>query len=123
MGGVCTGGTIKHATTSPDFQQKSNINSNYNNSNTSSTPNSGFSGKLKSIKSFGGNQQKRRNDSEGGSDEVVDSSSFVSNADKRKTHHIFDSGELHFAISRELKSSSTPVRNQPTKVLLIHVFL
>lgn len=111
MGGVCTGGTIKHSTTSPDFQHNNN---NLNSNSNTSTPSSGFSGKLKSIKSFGGKQNKRRKDSDV-SDDVVDSASFASNGEKKKMHHIFDSGELHFSISRELKSS-TPVRNHGTKV-------
>lgn len=113
MGGVCTGGTIKHTTTSPDFQQLTNSDT--------GTPTSGFSGKLKSIKSFGGKHHKRRKDSDV-SDDVVDSASFVSNGEKKKTHHIFDSGELHFSISRELKSS-TPVRNPGTKGPHVSSFL
>lgn len=89
MGGVCTGGTIKH-NSSPDFQQQADINT------------SGFSGKLKSIKSSLIKQNNTRKESHDVDvDDDVDST-------KRRTHHIFDSGELHFSISREFKSSSTP---------------
>lgn len=109
MGGVCTGGTIKHsASTSPDFQQKSDIH---------------FSGKLKSIKSSSGKQIDRKKERPAYDDDDVDvdvDSSYSSLPDvekkKRRFHHIFDSGELHFSISRELKSSSTPVRNSAAKV-------
>ncbi|KAL8135685.1 protein PSK SIMULATOR 2-like isoform X1 [Apium graveolens] len=111
MGGVCTGGTIKHTTTSPDFQHNNRDDSNSS---------SGFSGKLKSIKSFG-KQNKRRKDS----DDVVSYDgvdSIVPNGQKKKMQHVFDSGELHFSISRELKSS-TPVRSHGTKGPHVSSFL
>lgn len=99
MGGVCTGGTMKHH---PDFNDKND---------------SGFSGKLKSIKSFG-KQKKRKDD---GDDDDLDSSYSYSTDlevfEKKRTPHIFDSGELHFSISRELKPSTRARTVVATKVL------
>ncbi|XP_017248779.1 protein PSK SIMULATOR 2 isoform X2 [Daucus carota subsp. sativus] len=103
MGGVCTGGTIKRTSSSSDFQEKTdNVNV------------SGFSGKLKSIKSGLGKQNNRRKESQDDGD--GDGDLYLPDVEKRRrTHHIFDSGELHFSISRELKSSSAPVRNPAAK--------
>ncbi|CAL5422029.1 unnamed protein product [Camellia sinensis] len=77
MGAICSAGTTMKK--NPEFQQK----------------NSGFSGKLKSMRSF----NKHTNDSYSYSD--VD--------DFENTSQKFDSGELRLSISRELKPS-TPAR-------------
>nr|XP_043631986.1 protein PSK SIMULATOR 2-like [Erigeron canadensis] len=121
MGGVCTGGTLK---------QESGVSDTNNNSY-------GFSGKLKSVKSFTNyhyNNKKKKNNknknndnfnndddddvsssSNGNDDSNVSSSSYYTQQDvvnddvyHRKTMS-YDSGELFFSISRELKPS-TPAR-------------
>lgn len=68
--------------------------------------NSGFSGKLKSVGSFG--KPNKNND---------DSYAYPDEDDvfEKAPHKLFDSGELHFPISRELKSS-TPARAHHHKV-------
>ncbi|XP_051139487.1 protein PSK SIMULATOR 2-like [Andrographis paniculata] len=68
---------------------------------------SGFSGKLKSMSSFG--KQKQKND---------DSYTYSDEVDvfeKAPPQKLFDSGELHLSISRELKPS-TPARAPAQKV-------
>ncbi|KAA8537514.1 hypothetical protein F0562_027122 [Nyssa sinensis] len=82
MGGVCSGGTMKSKT---EFQEKS----------------SGFSGKLKSLKGFGKQEEEPY--------------SYPEKDRFEKTPHSFDSGDLRLSISRELKPS-TPTRTGPTKV-------
>ncbi|CAK9178411.1 unnamed protein product [Ilex paraguariensis] len=89
MGGVCSGGITK---------QKPEIRNN----------NSGFSGKLKSMSSFG--KQKDYSYS------YPDMDVF------EKTTNLYDSGELQFSISRELKPS-TPARAGATKVPQASSFL
>lgn len=92
MGGVCTGGTLKRSTAADYGSDKSST---------------GFSGKLRSVKSF--NHQQKKNDYDNGNDDSVLSSSYTQDNDvyHRKTTS-YDSGEL-FSISRELKPS-TPAR-------------
>ncbi|KAL4578963.1 hypothetical protein LXL04_015098 [Taraxacum kok-saghyz] len=94
MGGVCTGGTLKRST-APDYA--------------SDKSSAGFSGKLRSVKSFS-HGQKKKNDYDDANDDSVLSSSYPQNDDMyhRKTTS-YDSGELFFSISRELKPS-TPAR-------------
>ncbi|XP_059633718.1 protein PSK SIMULATOR 2-like isoform X2 [Cornus florida] len=83
MGGVCSGGTVKHR--SVEHAEK----------------NSGFSGKLKSVKSFGKKKEEPYS---------------YPDMDVFEAHRSpYDSGELGFCISRELKPS-TPVRTGITKV-------
>lgn len=92
MGGVCSGGTVKPK---HEYQE---------------VKNSGFSGKLKSMGSFGGKHKK-------------DDDSYPSYPDVdvfEKKSNLYDSGEL--SISRELKPS-TPVRSGPTKVPQVSSFL
>lgn len=79
---------------------------------------SGFSGKLKSVKSFG--KQKKRKDGEDADDDIYSSDSYHPDLEvyeKRRTPHTFDSGELHFSVYSQLKPS-TPARIAATKVLL-----
>ena len=94
MGGVCTGGTLKRST-APDYS--------------SDKSSAGFSGKLRSVKSFS-HGQKKKNDYDDANDDSVLSSSYPQDDDMyhRKTTS-YDSGELFFSISRELKPS-TPAR-------------
>lgn len=87
MGGVCSGGTVK-----PRHEHRE-------------VKSSGFSGKLKSVGSFGGKHKK-------------DDDSYPSYPDVdvfEKKSSLYDSDELQFSISRELKPS-TPARTEPTKV-------
>ncbi|KAA8528756.1 hypothetical protein F0562_036111 [Nyssa sinensis] len=88
MGGVCTAGTMKRK---PEFQEKS----------------SGFSGKLKSMNSFG-KQEEPYDTSEMDVFEKMPQS--------------YDTGELPLSISRELKPS-VPTRTGPTKVSQKSTFL
>uniref|UniRef100_A0A5B6ZDQ4 Uncharacterized protein n=1 Tax=Davidia involucrata TaxID=16924 RepID=A0A5B6ZDQ4_DAVIN len=91
MGGVCSGGTMKLP--KPEFQEKS----------------SGFSGKLKSMKSFGGKQKEKPHS-------YPDMDVF------ERMPQNYDSGELRLSISRELKPS-TPTRTGPTKMPQKNSFL
>lgn len=99
MGGVCTGGTLKRDEFGGDG--RSSV---------------GFSGKLKSVKSFGGQKKVSNNKKDdyndyddglsstyGGSGGGYDDEAYH----RRMTS--YDSGELFFSISRELKPS-TPAR-------------
>lgn len=88
MGGVCSGGTIKSCKSTEVEHDKS----------------SGFSGKLKSIGSFG----KLKNDN---------STTYPDNTDAftKEPGNLYDSGELNFSISQELKPS-TPARKLANKV-------
>lgn len=90
MGGVCSGGTVKKSRRSVEDEH---------------VKTSGFSGKLKSIGSFG---KPKKND---------DSYAYPDEGDvfEKAPHKLFDSGELHFPISRELKSS-TPARTHHHRV-------
>ncbi|KAI8548945.1 hypothetical protein RHMOL_Rhmol07G0313000 [Rhododendron molle] len=94
MGGVCSGGTVK-----PKDEYRE-------------VKSSGFSGKLKSIGSFGGKHKK-------------DDDSYPSYPDEdvfEKKSNLYDSGELRFSISCELKPS-TPARTGTTKVPQVSSFL
>ncbi|KAG5542449.1 hypothetical protein RHGRI_022101 [Rhododendron griersonianum] len=94
MGGVCSGGTVK-----PKDEYRE-------------VKSSGFSGKLKLIGSFGGKHKK-------------DDDSYPSYPDEdvfEKKSNLYDSGELRFSISRELKPS-TPARTGTTKVPQVSSFL
>ncbi|GKE93000.1 hypothetical protein Tco_1574095, partial [Tanacetum coccineum] len=93
MGGVCTGGTLKREEYGGDG--RSSV---------------GFSGKLKSVTSFGG-QKKVNNKKDDDYDDGL-SSSYGGGYDDEAYHRrmtSYDSGELFFSISRELKPS-TPAR-------------
>ncbi|GFP95259.1 hypothetical protein PHJA_001670200 [Phtheirospermum japonicum] len=98
MGGVCSGGTVKKSRKSTDFKHEES---------------SGFSGKLKSIGSFG--KHKKNDDSYTYPDEI-------DVFEKGPRDNLFDSGELHFSISRELKSS-TPARPPANKAPQVTSFL
>lgn len=87
MGGVCASGTVK-----PKDEYRE-------------VKSSGFSGKLMSMGSFGGKHKR-------------DDDSYPSYPDAdvfEKKSNLYDSGELRFSISRELKPS-TPARTGTTKV-------
>ncbi|KAI3724397.1 hypothetical protein L2E82_36171 [Cichorium intybus] len=105
MGGVCTGGTLKRSTAADYGSDKSST---------------GFSGKLRSVKSFNNHHQQRKTDYD---DDSVLSSSYTQDGDvyHRKTTS-YDSGELFFSISRELKPS-TPARGGASKVPHVSTFL
>ncbi|KAI3797421.1 hypothetical protein L1987_32678 [Smallanthus sonchifolius] len=94
MGGVCTGGTLKRTTDS----DRGSL---------------GFSGKLKSVKSFSNHQhqqQKKKDDyDDGNNDDLSLSSSYTQNDVFHRKTTSYDSSELFFSISRELKPS-TPAR-------------
>lgn len=98
MGGVCSGGTVRRNRRHVDVEH---------------VKSSGFSGKLKSVGSFG--KQKRRNE-----DEDDDEFSFPGEVDgfKKAPRGLFDSGELFPSMSSELKSS-TPARTSAYKVYLM----
>nr|GEV11454.1 hypothetical protein [Tanacetum cinerariifolium] len=108
MGGVCTGGTLKREEYGGDG--RSSV---------------GFSGKLKSVTSFGG-QKKVNNKKDDDYDDGLSSSYGGSGGggyDDEAYHRrmtSYDSGELFFSISRELKPS-TPAR--VTKVPHVSTFL
>ncbi|CAA2961100.1 Hypothetical predicted protein [Olea europaea subsp. europaea] len=95
MGGVCSGGTIKSCKSTEVEHDKS----------------SGFSGKLKSIGSFG----KLKNDN---------STTYPDNTDAftKEPGNLYDSGELNFSISQELKPS-TPARKLANKAPQVSSFL
>lgn len=91
MGGVCSSGTVK-----PKDEYRE-------------VKSSGFSGKLKSMGSFGGKHKK---------DDKKDDDSYLSYPDVdvfEKKSNLYDSGELQVSISRELKPS-TPARTGTTMV-------
>lgn len=97
MGGVCTGGTLKR-----------NSSVDYN----------AFSGKLKPVKSFNNQQQLKKNDNDNGDNGLSLSDCYTEEKDDDVYHRkttSYDSGELFFSISTELKPS-TPAR--VNKVLL-----
>ncbi|KAI3745918.1 hypothetical protein L6452_08330 [Arctium lappa] len=112
MGGVCTGGTLKRSTAADYGNDKGSL---------------GFSGKLRSVNSF--SQQKKKNDFDdgngngNGNDDSILSSSYTQDDDMyhRKTTS-YDSGELFFSISRELKPS-TPARVGASKAPHVSTFL
>ncbi|KAL0360538.1 UNVERIFIED_CONTAM: protein PSK SIMULATOR 2 [Sesamum radiatum] len=90
MGGVCSGGTVKKSRKSVEVEHEKS---------------SGFSGKLKSVGSFG---KKENND---------DSYTYHDEIDvfeKGPLSNLYDSGELNLSISRELKPS-TPARTPANK--------
>lgn len=90
MGGMCSGGTMKkRSSLEEEYREKS----------------SGFSGKLKSIKSF-----SKQTDDNSYEEYPPDVEVF-----EKKMHHPFDSGELRLSISSEFKPS-TPVRTVANKV-------
>ncbi|XP_071685613.1 protein PSK SIMULATOR 2-like [Rutidosis leptorrhynchoides] len=99
MGGVCTGGTMKRSSVAEYGSDKGSV---------------GFSEKLKSIKSFG-NHQMKKNNNEYDDDDYAhhddDDDDVTVNDDDFYGRRItsYDSGELMFSISRELKPS-TPAR-------------
>ncbi|KAL3640986.1 hypothetical protein CASFOL_015954 [Castilleja foliolosa] len=98
MGGVCSGGIVKKSRKSTDLEQEKS---------------SGFSGKLKSIGSLG---KHKKNDSSYTYPDEIDV------FEKGPHDDLFDSGELHFSISRELKSS-TPARTLANKAPQMTSFL
>ncbi|KAI3696065.1 hypothetical protein L1987_79074 [Smallanthus sonchifolius] len=91
MGGVCTGGTMKRSTVAEGGSDKGGL---------------GFSGKLKSIKSFG--QLTKKASYIDDDDDSGLSSSY--SRDENDVYHrkmtLYDSGELYPSISRELKPSA-----------------
>ncbi|XP_073305941.1 protein PSK SIMULATOR 2-like [Primulina huaijiensis] len=92
MGAVCSGGTVKRNLKSREVEHEKS---------------SGFSGKLKSIGSFG--KQKNCDDSYAYPDEVE--------VCEKAPRNLYDSGELHLSISCELKPSTparTPANKQPS---------
>ncbi|KAK6115200.1 hypothetical protein DH2020_007469 [Rehmannia glutinosa] len=91
MGGVCSGGTVKKSRKSVEIEHEKS---------------SGFSGKLKSMGSFG--KQKKNDDSYTYPDEI--------DVFDKAPDNLYDSGELHLSISRELKAS-TPARTPANKSL------
>ncbi|CAA3016827.1 Hypothetical predicted protein [Olea europaea subsp. europaea] len=95
MGGVCSGGTIKSCKSTEVEHDKT----------------SGFSGKLKSIGSF----RKLKNDN---------STTYPDNTDAftKDPGNLYDSGELNFSISQELKPS-TPARKLANKAPQASSFL
>ncbi|KAK4390800.1 protein PSK SIMULATOR 2 [Sesamum angolense] len=90
MGGVCSGGTVKKSRKSVEVEHEKS---------------SGFSGKLKSIGSFG--KKKNNDDSYTYHDEI-------DVFEKGPHNNLYDSGELNMSISRELKPS-TPARTPANK--------
>ncbi|KVI07771.1 Protein of unknown function DUF3475 [Cynara cardunculus var. scolymus] len=115
MGGVCTGGTLKRSTAADYGNDKGSVE---------------FSGKLRSVKSFSNHHQQQQqkkndyNDGNGnGNDDSILSSSYTQDDDlyHRKTTS-YDSGELFFSISRELKPS-TPARVGASKAPHVSTFL
>lgn len=96
MGGVCSGGTVRRNRRHVDVEH---------------VKSSGFSGKLKSVGSFG--KQKRKNEDD-------DSFTFPDEVDgfKKAPRGLFDSGELFPSMSSELKSS-TPARTSAYKVYVM----
>ncbi|KAJ9553935.1 hypothetical protein OSB04_017980 [Centaurea solstitialis] len=110
MGGVCTGGTMKRSTAAEYGGEKRGLG--------------GFSGKLKSsVKGFGGHQVKE-DDYDDGHDDSGLSSSYANDEDDGYHRRMmsYDSGELFFSISRELKPS-TPARVGGAKVPNVSTFL
>lgn len=110
MGGLCTGGTMKH-------HQRSN-NSSYsfdNNSKNGSNMN-----KKKKKKNYDGVEEDESYDemNSASSDSFSNNSGFEFH-EKKRTPHIFDSGELNFNISTQfLNRRSAAARMPPaTKVL------
>ncbi|KAI3464826.1 hypothetical protein Pfo_021489 [Paulownia fortunei] len=97
MGGVCSGGTVKKSRRSIEVEHEKM---------------SGFSGKLKSMGSFG--KQKKNGDSYTYPDEI--------DVFEKAPHNLYDSGELNLSISRELKSS-TPARTPANKAPPVTSFL
>ncbi|KAL2538201.1 hypothetical protein Fot_19592 [Forsythia ovata] len=95
MGGVCSGGTVKSSMSAEVEHDKT----------------SRFSGKLKSIGSFG----KLKNDN---------STTYPDNMDgfEKAPHNLYDSGELNLSISQELKPS-TPARKPANKAPQVSSFL
>lgn len=93
MGGVCSGGTVKKNRKSVDAEH---------------VKSSGFSGKLKSVGSFG---KQKNND---------DSYTYPDDFFEKAPHNLYDSGELNLSISRELKSS-TPARTPANKVCFVYM--
>ncbi|KAK4429387.1 protein PSK SIMULATOR 2 [Sesamum alatum] len=89
MGGVCSGGTVKKSRKSVEVEHEKS---------------SGFSGKLKSMGSFG--KKKNNDDSYTYHDEI--------DVFEKGPHNLYDSGELNLSISRELKPS-TPARTPANK--------
>ncbi|KAI7729151.1 hypothetical protein M8C21_028380 [Ambrosia artemisiifolia] len=103
MGGVCTSGTMKRSSVAEYGSERGSL---------------GFSGKLKSFKSFGQQNKKNKDDGydDGDDDDGVSSSTYGydggddgGNDVYRRRMPSYDSGELFFSISRELKPS-TPAR-------------
>ncbi|KAL8201899.1 hypothetical protein R6Q57_011046 [Mikania cordata] len=98
MGGVCTGGTIKRNTPVDYGSDKASV---------------GFSGKLKSVNSFNDHQIHKKNDYDdrhananaNGHDDLSLSSSYTNDEVYHRKTTSYDSGELFFSISRELKPS------------------
>ncbi|KAL0438411.1 UNVERIFIED_CONTAM: protein PSK SIMULATOR 2 [Sesamum latifolium] len=90
MGGVCSGGTVKKSRKSVEVEHEKS---------------SGFSGKLKSMGSFG--KKKNNDDSYTYHDEI-------DVFEKGPHNNLYDSGELNLSISRELKPS-TPARTPANK--------
>ncbi|KAM0010673.1 hypothetical protein Hdeb2414_s0071g00773791 [Helianthus debilis subsp. tardiflorus] len=103
MGGVCTGGTMKQSTAAEEYG--------------GGRGSLGFSGKLRSVKSFGNHQDQqnkidRRHDHDDGegNDDFSSYSSYTQDDNYHRKTTSYDSGELFFSsISRELKPS-TPAR-------------
>ncbi|KAJ0492868.1 hypothetical protein HanIR_Chr12g0579651 [Helianthus annuus] len=99
MGGVCTGGTMKRSAVAEYDGDRGSL---------------GFSGKLKSMTSFG-QQKKKKNDDYYYDDDVHDDDSGVSSYGDdggvydRKMTSSYGSAEMFLTISRELKPS-TPAR-------------
>ncbi|KAD2393332.1 hypothetical protein R6Q59_012339 [Mikania micrantha] len=94
MGGVCTGGTMKRSTVAECDGDKGGL---------------GFSGKLKSMKSFGLQTKKDDYDDDVHDDSGLSSYARDDSSVYRWKMSSYDSGELFSSISRELKPS-TPAR-------------
>lgn len=108
MGGVCTGGTLKRSVAA---EYGSDNNGNFR-----------FSGKLKPAKSF--SRQTKKVDYDDGHDDDSGLSSSYSHDDDVYHRRItsYDSGELMYGISRELKPS-TPSRVSAIKAPHVSSFL
>jgi hypothetical protein len=103
MGGVCSGGTVKSGRERVEVEDKKS---------------SGFSGKLKSVGSFGNQKKKKKKKSEDDFRAYPDEI----NVFEKAPHNLYDSGDLHLSISRELKPS-TPARAPANKAPQVHSFL
>lgn len=93
MGAVCSGGTLKKSRKAEEAGYEKST---------------GFSGRLKSMGSFG--KQKNHDDSYSYPAEI--------DVFEKAPHNLYDSGDLHLSISQELKPS-TPARIPANKVCIV----